>query len=159
MEQPAPGPFFIGNHDLTIDEKGRLLIPADVRKALDETRDGSSFILITGPNDQLWLYPEHYYRRNVAPSTTDPVPDPDQLDYMLVLFGQALRLTPDKAGRVVLSESSVDRERLGRDVVLVGVQNHLQLWPRAEWRAYLDLKNKQRPQLADRYKAAAAKAV
>ena len=156
--QPATGPFFIGNYELTVDDKGRLLIPANVRKALDETRDGTSFVLITGSNDRLWLYPEHYYRRYVAPTTTDPVPDADMLDYMLTLFGQADTLTPDKAGRVVLPESSVDREALGKEVVLIGVQNHLQLWPRADWKAYLAEKNKQGPQLASRFKAARAAA-
>ena len=148
------GPFFIGQYPLTVDDKGRLLIPSDVRKELNEERDGSGFILITGANGKLWLYPERFYKKHVAPRSIDPVPDPDALDYSLMLFSSAARLAPDKAGRVLLPDSAVDREELGREVVLIGAKEHLQLWRRDEWQAYRQEQMKRVPELARRYKTA-----
>ncbi len=137
---------------LTVDEKGRLLVPAEVRRQM-ERGDESSFIIIKGQNNQIWLYPELYYEERVAPESDDATPDTDELDYMLNVLGQASRLTPDKAGRVVLPEGTVDRKRLGRDVMLVGVRNHLQLWNRSEYLDYRATKDRQRTEIAERYKA------
>ena len=147
-------PFFIGQFPLTLDDKGRLLIPSDVRKELDEERDGKTFILITGANGRLWLYPERFYKTHVAPSSIDPVPDPDALDFSLMLFSSAARLVPDKAGRVLLPDNAVDREALGKDVMLIGAREHLQLWRRDEWDAYRAEQMKRMPELARRYKNA-----
>ncbi|MEM1011606.1 MAG: hypothetical protein AAGI46_05225 [Planctomycetota bacterium] len=146
------GPFFIGEMPLTVDDKGRLLVPAEVRRQM-ERGDESTFIILRGKNHQIWLYPERYYEERVAPESDDPVPDDDELDYMLTVLGQASRLTPDKAGRVVLPEGTVDRKQLGREVMLVGVRNHLQLWNRQDYLEYRETKDRQRAEIADRYKA------
>lgn len=131
------GPFFIGQFPLTVDDKGRMLIPSDVRKELDDDRDGKNFILITGPNGQLWLYPEKFYKERVAPEFGGPVPDADEMDYSLMLYGTSAKLTPDKAGRVLLPDIAVDREWLGKNVVLVGVREHLELWRLDDWQEFL----------------------
>ena len=157
MGDGTEGPFFIGQYPLTVDDKGRLLIPAEVRKELDPDRDGKAFFLITGANGQLWLYPEVFYKKYVAPRSIDPVPDPDELAYALMLFSGAARLVPDKAGRVLLPDNAVDREALGKDVVMVGAREHLQLWPRDEWRAYEAEQRKRVKELAARFKNVAAK--
>lgn len=149
--------FFIGQYPLTIDDKGRLLIPADVRKELDATRDGKAFFLITGSNGQLWLYPETFYKKYVAPRSLSPVPDPDELAYSLMLFSGAARLVPDKAGRVLLPDNAVDRETLGKDVVLIGAREHLQLWRKDEWEEYQRQNRPRTKELAARFKNVAAK--
>ena len=153
----ADSAFFIGQYPLTLDDKGRMLIPADVRKELDQSRDGKAFFLITGSNGQLWLYPETFYKKHVAPRMVSPVPDPDELDYSLMLFSGAARLVPDKAGRVLLPDNAVDREALGRDVILVGVREHLQLWRKDEWDEYQKRNRPRTKELAARFKNAAAR--
>ena len=56
------GPFFTGEFDLTVDEKGRLLIPSSVRNQLDEERDGLSLIILIGQNGKHWFYTQSYYK-------------------------------------------------------------------------------------------------
>ncbi len=147
----ADAPFLIGHFDLTLDEKGRLLIPSDVRKALDPDRHGTSLVVIRGSNGHIWIYPDRFYQKHIAPKLLRPVPSDNMLEYMLNLHGQSKAITPDKAGRVVLPEPTVDRAALGKDVTLVGVGNHLQLWPREEWRRFLDRTNKDLPRIAQRF--------
>ena len=149
----SAGPFFIGEYELTVDEKGRLLIPSDVRKELDEDRDGKGLMIVIGQNGKHWFYPENYYKTEVAPESDDPVADPDMLMYTMLLFSSARRAVPDKQGRIVLpDDENFDREGLGRDVVLIGMRKHLQLWPREEWREYKKQLKARGPELAQRFR-------
>ena len=146
-------PFLTGDYDLTIDEKGRLLVPAEVRKELDASADGSALIIVIGQNGKHWLYPEGYYRSRVAPIINDAVLNSDDLDYLTLVFSTARRVVPDKQGRAVLpDDADFDRESLGRDVTLVGMRNHLQLWKRDEWRAHKEALRARQMELAQRFR-------
>ena len=51
-----------------------------------------------------------------------------------------LRIKPvelDRQGRVRIPQELVELVGLGREVVLLGVQDHLELWDRQRWEAYL----------------------
>lgn len=146
-------PFLTGEYELTIDEKGRLLVPAEVRKELDSGRDGTGLIIVVGQNAKHWFYPETYYREHVAPIINDAVLDPDDLNYLTLVFSTARRVVPDKQGRMVLpDDADFDREGLGRDVTLVGMRNHLQLWKRDEWREHKQGLRSRQLELAERFR-------
>lgn len=149
----SAAPFFTGEYELTVDEKGRLLVPADIRKELDAERDGNGLIILVGQNEKHWIYPETYYREQVAPIIDDPVLDPDELNYLMLVFSTARRVVPDKQGRMVLpDDTDFDREALGRDVTLIGMRNHLQLWKREEWKQHKTTLRSQQRELADRFR-------
>ena len=42
----------------------------------------------------------------------------------------------DKQNRLRISERRVKEARLGKEITLVGVRDHLQVWPRDEWDVY-----------------------
>ena len=122
-----------GEHDLTIDDKNRLLVPADVRKLMNSERDGDAFFLVIGVNRKPWLYPEKYYETMVGQVPSDITPDKDLLSRDQLLFGMASRLEWDKQGRVLVPDKTLKRTGLGRDVTLIGVRDHLELWNRTDW--------------------------
>ena len=148
------GPFFTGEFELTVDDKGRLLIPSNVRNELDDERDGKSLMIVIGQNGKHWFYPENYYKEQVAPVTNEAVADPDLLNYMMLVFSSARPVTPDKQGRIVLpDDDSFDREGLGTKVFLIGMRNHLQLWPREEWIEHKKALKARANELAERYRS------
>ena len=124
-----------GEHELTIDEKNRLLVPAEIRKAIDASRDGKAFFLVVGLNRKIWLYPEKYYQGLVSQRQQDLTPDEDLLLFDQMNFSMVSQVEPDKQGRIGLSEKLLRRTSTGKDVTLIGVRNHLELWNRAEWEA------------------------
>ena len=124
-----------GEFELSIDEKNRLLIPAEIRKSIDPARDGEAFFLTVGVNRKPWLYPEKYYQALVSQRQQDLMPDEDLLLFDQMNFSMASRVEPDKQGRIVLPEKLLRRTSTGKDVTLIGVRNHLELWNRAEWEA------------------------
>lgn len=123
---------------LTVDEKSRLLIPAEVRRKLDPTQDTDVLVIKIGNNGKLWMWPERYYDAKVfnedANLEIDDIdPTPDQLERMLNRSADINRVPMDKQGRIVLPESVMELTKTGRDVALLGVFNHLQLWNRDDY--------------------------
>ncbi len=55
-----------GEYELTIDDKNRFLIPAEIRKMMNPERDGEAFFLVIGTDRRPWMYPERYYEALVG---------------------------------------------------------------------------------------------
>jgi MraZ protein len=53
-------------------------------------------------------------------------------------FSGAAEAELDKQGRVMVPSSLGDYAGLGKEVVVVGIRDHLEIWDRASWRAHLD---------------------
>ena len=126
---------FKGSFDLTMDEKHRVLIPLAIRKKIDTERDGNAFIAIEGVDGRLCLYPENYYDALLVQGRSQAMPGEDVLAYNRWNLGTAEAIELDKQGRLLLPERTLEESKLGKEVTLVGVNDHLELWNRAEWEA------------------------
>jgi MraZ protein len=125
--------LLIGEFDLGIDEKHRLSLPADIRKAINPERDGEAFFLILGSNGRPWLYTEKFYEQMVFQEQPEITPDEEQLDFDHMNFALADKITWDSQGRMLISEKTLRRAGLGKEVTMIGARDHLELWDRAEW--------------------------
>ncbi len=128
---------FFGEFETRIDAKHRLAINAALREQVDPEEDGQSFILVLGPDKHLWLYPEKYYRRLLKNLRRSPFPD-RQSRKIDLFFAMARVLKPDAQGRVVLPEKSMQRAKIGNEVTLVGVDDHIELWPSDDWDRHVE---------------------
>ena len=144
-----------GEYDLTIDEKNRLLIPADVRRCLDPEQDGDAFFITVGANRRPWLYPERRYEALVSRLESQLSPGEDMLAFDQMVFSMASRVEWDKQGRLLIVEKYRTRTGLNREVTLIGVRDHLELWNRDAWAARLDELDSRRTEIADRQRAQA----
>ena len=142
-----------GDHDLTIDEKNRLLVPADIRRLLDKERDGEAFFITVGRNRKTWLFPERRYEILAGRMESNLSPDENSLAFDQMMFGMASRAEWDKQGRLLLAEKYRTRTKLGRDVTLVGVRDHLELWNREDWVARFDYLDENRDEITARRRA------
>lgn len=127
--------LLIGEHDLTIDEKNRLSLPADIRKAMNSDRDGDAFFLVLGLNRKPWLYPERYYEQMVFQAQPEITPGEEQLDFDHMNFALADRVTWDSQGRMGIPEKTLRRTEMSREVTLIGARDHLEIWNRTDWQA------------------------
>jgi len=125
--------LLIGEYDLTIDEKGRLQIPSDIRKSIVPDRDGDGFFLVLGLNRRPWLYPEHVYEEMVFQQGEDITPGAEQLDFAHANFALAHRITLDSQGRALIPEKALRRTGVDREITLIGAGNRLEIWPRESW--------------------------
>ena len=130
--------LFVGTYEHTIDAKHRLAIPSDVRDRLDAERDGQGFyaVLVEGPT--LALYTERGFEKR-AEELDDSQRSPEELLlYEQMFYSNAARVELDAQGRVRLPERLIRLAALERDVVLIGVKDHLQVHDRGQWERKLE---------------------
>jgi MraZ protein len=131
--------IFIGEYELTIDEKHRVLCPSGVRKVMDPERDGKGFYVIIGQNRKIWLYAARYYEevlyreeQGLTPQA-EIRPDAKTLDNWHQTFALASCVEWDAQGRILLPEPTLRRTGTEREITLIGVRNHLEVWNRRDW--------------------------
>lgn len=129
--------FFVGAYDLTIDGKSRLSIPYAIRSKMNCDVDGRSYYVVPGRRKgTLAIFPEKHYER-----VRGFVPPDERLSdlghaWRQFEFSQSALLDPDNQGRILIPERMLKRAGIGREVTLIGVQDHLELWNRADFEAF-----------------------
>jgi MraZ protein len=125
--------FLSGEYDALLDEKNRILVPADFRKEITDTREEKNLVLRIGRNRVAWLYAESYYRELIAQRRQSLMPGEDEEKFNEAYYGMIYRLTWDAQGRIVVPEKIIKRTNMGRSLTLVGAGDHLAIWNRDEW--------------------------
>jgi MraZ protein len=131
--------FFAGTYELTVDNKNRLSIPFAIRRKLSEETDGHSFYAVPGRRQStLALYAEKYFERMHRDAPVDDALSDEAYAYRQFEYSQSALLEPDGQGRVLIPERLLDRAGLGKDkdVVLIAVRDHLELWNRSDFEAF-----------------------
>ncbi len=130
---------FTGTYDLVIDPKNRLSIPATIRSAMDPERDGSRFYLVPGsPKTTLSLYADRYFERYAEQFHAGLDPNDEREKFEQVFYSMATLVDIDKQGRVVLPQWILSRVDLGKQVTLTGARDHLVIWKRSEFAAFMN---------------------
>ena len=126
--------MLVGEHEHTIDDKNRLTLPAKFRSAF---ADG--IVLARGIERCLTAYPRSEWEASVQARLRelDPLSREGRLMHRYFYSGAA-EAELDKQGRVMVPSSLSDYAGLGKEVVVVGIRDHLEIWDRASWRAHLD---------------------
>ena len=148
QKESSVRPLF-GNYELTLDEKNRLLVPSDIRKAWNP-EDAETLVLVPGVNRKLWLYTEKFYEKMAEHMESEFAPEEEKVLNDHVNFGTAQRIDLDKSGRVVIPEKLVKKWNLGREVTVVGIRDHVEIWNRSEWNAHEEDLETRRAEIAAR---------
>ncbi len=126
--------LLFGNYDISIDNKNRLLIPSEIRKATEQAKDSKSMFVTIGVDRKLWLYPAKYYESVVSRLRSELTPGDEENDFDLLYFGMTTRVDLDGQGRILLPETLLTFTSTGREVTAIGARDHVTIWNRDEWR-------------------------
>lgn len=129
--------MFRGLHRLSLDNKGRLSIPAVYRQRLLEASDGR--MVLTVDRDRcLLLYPlntwEDIERKLIQLSSTNK----RARALKRLLLGHAEECCLDAGGRILLPEPLREFASLEKRVVLLGQGNKFEIWNEQGWQAWRD---------------------
>ena len=141
-------PVLTGEFELNVDEKNRLLIPSEVRRSINQAEHGDGFFLVMGVNRRPWLYTERYYENLVTAAPADITPEQDLLAFDQLHFALASRIEPDGQGRLLLPQKILKRAAIQKEVTLIGVRDHLEVWNRADWDARIEELERQASEIA-----------
>jgi MraZ protein len=125
--------MLLGEFEHTIDEKSRLTLPARFRQAL-----AAGVVLTRGLEACVYAYPADDWGRLVESrlAQLDPLSREARLMERF-FFAGAAEVHPDRQGRVMVPPALVEHAGLGREVVVAGVRDRLEIWDRAAWREQL----------------------
>ena len=126
-------PLLVGEFEFTLDAKNRIAVPARLRPAFTEG------IYVTQENERcLGGYsPEEFQRRleeDVDVTTAGTVARRDvkrRLAATAVFFPEL-----DGQGRVTLPQRHLEYAGISKEVTVIGVADHVEIWDRAAWTAY-----------------------
>jgi MraZ protein len=126
--------MLLGAYEHTIDDKNRLTLPARFREAFAE-----GVVVTRGIERCLVVYPRPDWREFVEEELSRLNPFEREARQMRrYLFSAAAETELDRQGRITLPGVLGEYAKLGRDVVVAGVQDHLEVWNRAAWREQLE---------------------
>lgn len=123
---------FQGASVLSLDAKGRLVIPARHRDALIGLC-GGNLVLTTHPHGCLLVYPEPAWSPVRAQILAIPSMDVRAADLRRLFVGNALDEVMDASGRVPVSASLREWAKLDKQVRLMGLGTHFELWSESVW--------------------------
>lgn len=124
-----------GTYPRTVDDKGRLTLPKRVRELLKEP---PTLFVTPGPDQSLWLYTEADLERLAGRLDEAPATDAEARVFRRLYFAQTESADLDKNGRLLVPERLAQFAGLQKEVVLLGVRDHLELWDASKWQAYVN---------------------
>lgn len=125
--------MFLGEFQHTLDDKGRLTIPAKFRDGL-----GQRFIVTRGLDNCLFAYPLAEWQVLESRLKTLPLTKADARAFVRFLFSGATEGELDKQGRVMLPQSLREHAKIDKEVVVIGVSNRVEIWAKEVWRSYVE---------------------
>ena len=141
--------MLLGEYEHTIDDKNRLTLPARFRESF---ADG--VVVTRGIEPCLAVFTrdgwEDFVRSQLAGLDRFSREARDMRRY---LFSATVVAELDKQGRVTLPAGSWRRRTSGRDVIVAGVGDYLEVWDRDAWRAQLEEVERRAQVVAERLAA------
>jgi MraZ protein len=125
--------MLLGEYEHTIDDKNRLTLPARFRQAFDD-----GVVLARGIERCLSAYPRDQWAATVESrlQELDPLSREGRV-MQRFFFSGAAEAELDKQGRVMIPSSLAEHAGLGKEVVVAGIRDHLEIWDRTTWREHL----------------------
>lgn len=123
--------MFMGEYQHTIDDKGRVIIPARLREDL-----GEHFVATKGLDGCLFVYPMDEWAILETKLKQLPLTRANARAFVRFFLSGAAELESDKQGRVLLPMNLREYAHLDKDVVTIGVSNRLEVWDQEIWHNY-----------------------
>lgn len=123
--------MFIGEYRHAIDEKGRLAVPVKFRGELE-----SGAIVTRGLDGCLYLYTASEWQKLADKLAALPMSKANSRAFARLMLAGAMDVALDKQGRIVLPDYLRKYAGLGKNTVIAGLYDHLEVWDVAAWDAY-----------------------
>ncbi len=136
--------MFLGQYERSLDEKSRVAIPAELRSGL-----GTGAVITRSFDNCLCIYPAS--RWEVLANALDDFPQVRSEARILArsLFGGAVPCDFDRQGRIVVPAFLREHAGISGEIIIVGVNSHVEVWSRDAWLEQKQRFEKESAQLAE----------
>ncbi|MEO7769189.1 MAG: division/cell wall cluster transcriptional repressor MraZ [Ferruginibacter sp.] len=127
---------FLGEYEVTMDAKGRFLLPAGFKKQLVE--GGSQFVINRGIEVCMSLYPLQSWEPIFSEVSKLNEFDPKVRQFRRYFLNGATQLELDSAGRLLIPKSLMEYAGLEKDVVLVSAVDNIEIWDKTNYTKFFE---------------------
>lgn len=120
--------MFLGEYLHSVDDKGRVAIPAKFR---EELADGA--VVTRGLDKCLVVYPKHEWVALAEKVSRLPQTQPNVRALTRLLFSGAVDCELDRQGRIMLPPYLREYARITTDVAIIGLYRRIEIWNLTDW--------------------------
>lgn len=139
--------MFIGEYQHSLDDKGRLFMPAKFREEL-----GPRFVVTRGFDRCLFVFPLTTWQSLNEQMQKLSLGSPEARAFLRLFFAGASECEVDKQGRILLPPYLREHAQLQGECAVIGVSNRVEIWDRALWESF-------REKAAEAYETVAEKLI
>jgi MraZ protein len=115
--------MFLGEHQHSLDAKGRVILPARFREQLE-----GGAVIAKALDGCLAVYPVAEFERLAHRLREARERGSRERQAARTFFAGASEVTPDRQGRVAIPQHLREYAALSRDVIVAGSYDHIEIW-------------------------------
>ncbi|MBU2082071.1 division/cell wall cluster transcriptional repressor MraZ [Patescibacteria group bacterium] len=124
--------MLLGEFKHNLDSKNRLTIPAKLRMEL-----GEKPVLTRGLDGCLFVYPNRDWQLFSEKINNLPLGQKKARDFKRFMLSGASEIEIDEMGRILIPDPLKKYAKLGKSIVVIGVQDRIELWDENAWDKYI----------------------
>ena len=136
--------MFIGEYLHSIDLKKRMAVPSKFRADLK-----NKVVVTRGLDKCLFIYPMKVWEDLAGKLGTLPVGESATRSFIRLMLAGAVDVDVDKQGRILIPDFLKDYAGLGRNVIVAGIYNRLEIWDEKKWKEYKKKAEKNTDEIAE----------
>ena len=129
--------MFYGEYVHSLDPKARVAIPKRFQEELGRDAGNNLVCVLTRGQDRcLYLFAEDGFKQALAGLAIAAFAGQDQRAAQRLFFANTAKVELDANGRVLIPEKLRAHVGFEKEVVLIGVNDHAEIWPKDAWESY-----------------------
>ena len=120
--------MLIGEYEHTIDVKGRLSLPAKLRRDMGEV-----FIVTKGLDGCLFAFSQEEWKNFESKLKSLPLSDKNARNFVRFFLAGATECELDKQGRFLIPNNLTQAATLDKEAIIIGVGTRLEIWDKQKW--------------------------
>lgn len=137
--------MLLGEYQHSVDDKGRMAIPAKFRKTL-----AGGVVVTKGLDGCLYLYPLEEWQKLAEKLSHLPINQADSRAFSRMMLAGASSIEIDSQGRILLPDYLRAYGGIQGKAVVVGIYNRAEIWDEERWQRYRANIEKKTDEIAER---------
>jgi len=125
--------MFYGQFENKLDEKNRLMIPKKLRENIGEV-----IFIVEYLDGKISLFLPEDFNRLVEKASSIPFTQEKARKFARKIIGSAIDIPVDKVGRIQIPAIYMSKHDLQKELILLGVGDHIEIWNKEDYLAYED---------------------
>lgn len=129
---------FLGEYEVTLDAKGRFLLPAGFKKQMPEDWS-NQFVISRGIEPCLTLYPMKTWEPIFTQISQLNDFDPKVRNFQRLFLNGATNVDMDTAGRLLIPQNLKDIAEIDKDIVLFAKVKVIEIWDKRKYKQLFEI--------------------